>query len=293
MYQVWDERLNTIPVDSRARTHLQKWLHRIDLEKSNIIVIARLSRKFEENAISHIKEKILFKPTHFFAFHLSLDHMASLVLSEKEETRDFKDLASHQRLIFLHDIEEVSSIRKFIGRIRSSLERDANSTVVLTMRPAATYKVYQGTKAPLYGRVVKIEEPTLSELGIENKEAVECGFLDLHAAYRYDNFDKQRATKNNQSASFNALNLFWHFLTNDSQKAGSVRVAASCIAHHDEPLTVSEINKKCGIKHGRQTIHAALRTGLMKMTTDTPKKAYIYPPLLKSWIKTNIPFYPL
>lgn len=99
--------------------------------------------------------------------------------------------------------------------------------------------------------------------------------------------------KNNESASFNILNLLWYFLTNDSQKAGSVTVAASRIAYHDEPLTVSEINKKCGMKHGRQTIHAALRTGLMKMTTDTPKRAYIYPPLLKSWIKTNIPFYPL
>jgi hypothetical protein len=160
------------------------------------------------------------------------------------------------------------------------------------MRPAATYKVYQGARAPLYGRVAKIEEPNLSELGIESKESLECGFLDLYAAYAYDNFNKEKATKSPESASFNVLSLFWHFLTNDSRKAGSVRVVASCMAFYERPMTILEINKKCKIKHGRQTVHAALRTGLMKMTEDKPKRAYIYPPLLKSWIKMNVPFYP-
>jgi len=160
------------------------------------------------------------------------------------------------------------------------------------MRPAATYKVYQEARAPLYGRVVKIEEPNLSELGIESKGTLECGFLDLYAAYVHDNFDEEKATKNPESASFNVLSLFWQFLMNDSRKAGSVRVVASCMAHHDRPMTSFEINKKCGIRHGRQTVHAALKTGLMKMTEDKPRRAYIYPPLLKSWIKMNVPFYP-
>lgn len=276
------------PIESRLR----EWLGRINLEKSNIIVISRLSRKFEENVVTYIKERLRVKPTHFFSFHLSLDHAASLVLSKQKEFRNFKDLTSYRKLIIFHDVEDVSSIQKFIGAIRSSLEKEAKSTVVLTTRPATTYKVYQGTRAPLYGRVVKIEEPNLRELGIKSKNAAECGFLDLYEAYICDNFNKEKAIKSLNSASFNVLSLFWYFLINDSRKAGSVRVVASCIAYHDKPMTISDINKKCGIKHGRQAIHAALKTGLMKMTKDRPKRAYIYPPLLKSWIKTNVSFYP-
>jgi len=284
--------MNRLEITS-VEARLRKWLDKISLEKSNIVVISRLSKNFEKNVTAYIKEKFRVKPLHFFSFHLSLDHAASLALSEKKEYGNFKNLTSHRQLIFLHDVDDVSSIRQFIGEIRSTLEKEAKSTVILTMRPAATYKVYKGTQASLYGRVVKVEEPTLHELGIKNKDAEECGFLDLYKAYSYDDFNKEKAAKNPESASFNVLSLFWYFLTNDSRKAGSVRVVSSCIAYHDKPLTISEINKKCGIQHGRQAVHAALKTRLMGITKDKPKRAYIYPPLLKLWIKTNVPFYPI
>lgn len=282
------EVLETRSLDLRLRN----WLKRINLRKSNIIVVSRLSREFEEATILYIEATIHANPMHFFSFHLSLDHAASMVLSRQDAPADFKDLIRYQKLIFLHDVEALSSIRKFIGRVRSDLEKE-DTKVVLTMRPATTYEVYRKNKAPLWGRVVRIEEPNLSELEIKDRVAMECGLLDVYKAYAHDNFDRERATKSKESASFNVLNLFWYFLINDSRKAGSVRVVASCLAHHDQEMTIAAINKKCGIKHGRQAVHAALKTGLMKMTKDTPKKACIYPPLLKLWIKANIPFYPV
>ena len=279
---------------SSIELSMRKWLHGINLEKSNVIVVSRLSRRFEKNVISYIKESVQLEPMHFFSFHLSLDHAASLVLSRQEgKPRNFEDLMGYGRLIFLHDVEDMSSIRKFVSTVRSNLEKKTKSTIVLILRPATAYSVYRGTRAPLYGRVVKIEEPSLSELGIDGKNAEESGFLDLYEAYSYDNFNREKAIKSFNSASFNVLNLFWHFLINDSRKAGSVRVVASCVAYHKKPMTISEIDRKCGIKHGRQAVHAALKTQLMKITKGRPKRAYIYPPLLKSWIKINIPFYPI
>jgi len=274
------------------KLRFREWLDRINLEKSNIIVVSRLSREFEESVTAYVEEKMQVGSTHLFSFHLSLDHAASLVLSEQRAFRNFEDLASYRKLIFLHDIEHVLNMQEFIGRIRSNLEKEAKSTVVLIMRPAATYKVYRSARAPLYGRVIRIEEPSLTELGIRSKEAAECGFSGLYAAYVYDDCTEEKATKSPESASFNVLSLFWHILVNDSRKAGSVRVVASCVACHDRPMTILEIDKKCGIRHGRQAVHAALRTGLMKMTEDRPKRAYIYPPLLNSWIRMNVPFYP-
>lgn len=271
---------------------LKEWLATVELVESDIIVISRLSKNFEDAAIVHIEEKLALKPLHLFSYHLSLDHAASSVLSGERSFRDFEDLASHRRLIFLHDIEDVSNIRRFAGGIRGNLEKGARSTVVLIMRPAATYKVYKGSRAPLYGRVIQIEEPDLGELGIRTQEAAESGLLDLYKAYAHDAFNKERATEKPESASFNLLNLLWHILINDSRKAGSVRVVASCVAYHDKPLTNAEINQKCGIEHGRQAVHAAIKTGLMKMTEDTPRRSHIYPPLLKTWIRKNVPFYP-
>jgi len=68
--------LETVSTELRLR----EWLDRISLKKSNIIVISRLSRKFEENVIAYMKEKIRVEPVHFFSFHLSLDYAASLVV---------------------------------------------------------------------------------------------------------------------------------------------------------------------------------------------------------------------
>lgn len=273
-------------------SRLREWLAKISLERSNIIAISGLSRKFEDDAIAYVKGNIPLEPIHFFSYHLSLDRAASSVHTGPKAFKSFKDLVSSPRLIFLHGLEDVSQIRRFIGEIRSTLEVETKSTVVLIMRPATTYKVYQGTSTPFYGRVVKIEEPSFDELGIKNKDAVECGFFDLYKAYAHDGFDDEKATKSPESASFNVLKLFWHILINDSRKAGSVRLVSSCIASHDRPMTNSEINAKCGIEHGRQVIHAALKTGLMRMTGDRVKKSYIYPSLLSSWIKVNVPFYP-
>lgn len=282
--------LEALPVNIEWK--LRESLSRVDLEKSNVIVISRFSRMFEEFAIADLKERINARPTHFFSFHLSLNHAASLVFLGEGDRGDFRDLIKRLELIVLHDVEDVSSIRKFTSKVRSSLEKKALSKVVLTMRPATAHQVYKGMRAPLYGRVVKIEEPNYRELGITEENTLRCGFLDLYAAHVYDRLNVERAIKNPESASFNVLSLFWQFLINDSQKAGSVRVVSSCIAYHDEPMTISDINMKCGIKHGRQTVHAAVKTGLMKMTKGTPKRAYLYPPLLESWIKENVPFFP-
>jgi len=272
-------------------TKLRDWLGKIKLERSNIIVVSRLSRRFEEEVIAYVEGKVQADSIHLSAYHLSLDHAASLALPD-QEFGDFGNLAHRRQLIFLHDVDDVSSIRQFAGAIRSSLEKEAESTVVLIMRPAAAYKVYKGSRAPLFGRVVEVEEPSLRELGIGAKEADESGFLSLYEAYSHDGFDKKGAVESPKSASFNALNLFWHFLTNDSKKTGSVRVVSSCIAYYNTPMRISEINRKCGIEYARQTVHAALKTRLMKMTDDKPKRAYIYPPLLESWIRSNIHFFP-
>jgi hypothetical protein len=263
------------------------------LEKSNIIVISRLSTAFEESAAAYIKERISNESIHFYSFHLSLDHaVASVAMARSKGYADFAQLARHKKLLTLHDVDDVSEIRKLVGQIRSVLEKESESVVVLTMRPATTFKIYQGVRAPLYGRVVRIEEPTLQELEIELPGGTDCGYMDLFRAYQHDGLNESEATRNTQSASFNLLRLYWYFLKNDSQKAGSVRVVASCLATHRTPMTISEINARCRIEYGRQAVHAALKTGLMKMTRDKPKKAYIYPQLLNRWIEKNVPFDP-
>lgn len=276
-----------------SQLELNRWFRRIDLEKSNIIVISRLSTAFEERATEYIKKRIPNESIHLYSYHLSLDHaVASGAMPKFKSYTDFEQLAENRKLVTLHDVDDVSEIQKLVGQIRSVLEKESSSVVVLTMRPATTFKVYQGVRAPLYGRVVRIEEPTLQELEIEGPGATDCGYLDLLRAFQHDSLNESEVARNAQSASFNILRLYWYFLKNDSQKAGSVRVVASCLAAHQTPMTISEIDAKCRIRHGRQAVHAALKTGLMKMTEDKPKKAYIYPPLLNMWIKENVPFNP-
>ena len=277
----------------RLQFELDKWFHRINLEKSNIIVISRLSTAFEESATEHIKKRIPNKSIHLYSYHLSLAHaVASDAMPRSKSYTDFEQLTRNEKLVTLHDVDDVSEIRKLVGQIRSVLEKKSGSVIVLTMRPATTFKVYQGARAPLYGRVVRIEEPTFQDLEIADPGTTECGYLDLFRAYQHDGLNESEATRNAQTASFNILRLYWYFLKNDSQKAGSVRVVTSCLAAHPTPMTISEINAKCRISHGRQAVHAALKTGLMKMTKDKPKKAYIYPPLLNMWIEKNVPFSP-
>ena len=201
------------------------WLQDINLDKSNVIVISRVSKEFEKYVTAYIQQKIYIPTVHFFSFHLSLDHTLSLVLSKGVDDPNISNWTSDKKLAsFFHDIDDVSSIRKFVAEIRSVLEKEKNHVVVLIMRPAATYEVYQGTRTPLFGRVVKIEEPNMNDLRVEDGVALKCGFLDLFMAFTHDNIVEHDAITNPRSSSFNLLRLFWHFLTNDSKKTGSVRV---------------------------------------------------------------------
>jgi len=290
-------------VDSMVQA-LNGWLNGFDLNGSGLVAITGLSRYYHKALCRHLEGFYAGKgmmPVHLYSYYSTEGKLPQPIRLDGRKISTLEDLLNCDQIaVFFHDIENLGSVRRFTALIRGIVERSSHpSTVILTMRPATAFRVYVSGRSPLFGRVTRLEEPPVSELGIEDQSAKVGGYIDLYRALIFNGVSVKEGLdsllSNESSVMFNVVDRFWTYLLTDSRRAGLCRVVASCLAAHDSPLRIPVIAEKCGFKQStvRVLVYSANRTGLLKIGGNKAERVVeIYPPLLHTWIRLNVPFYP-
>jgi len=288
----------------KLQSALKSWLQGFDLSDARIVAITGLSRYYHEATCRHLEDFYASKglmTVHLYCYYSTEGKLPQSIHLDGQKVSTLRDLLNCDKIaVFFHDIEDLGSVRGFTSLVRGILEKSSrSSTVILTMRPATAFRVYVSGRSPLFGRVTRLEEPLVNELGIDNQSAKVGGYVDLYRALIFNDVnvkeDLDRIVLTEVSITFNILERFWNYLLTDSRRSGLCKVVASCLAAHDSPLRLPAIAEKCGLKQNivRVLVYSANRTGLLKIGgSKTERVAEIYPPLLHEWIRKNVPFYP-
>lgn len=288
----------------KLQSALKGWLQSFDLSYARMVAITGLSRYYHDAACRYLRDFYAEKgltTVNIYCYYSTEGKLPQSINLDGQKISTLIDLLNCDKIaVFFHDIEDLGSVRRFTSIVRGNLEKSSHSPIVsFTMRPATAFIVYGSGRSPLFGRVKKLEEPSLKQLGIDDQFAKAGGYMDLYRALIFgdvnlkERFNHIDLTKG--SIIFHLLDRFWHYLLTDSRRAGLCKVIASCLAAHNSPLRLPEIAEKCGLKQNivRVLVYSANKTGLLKIKgSKLERLVEIYPPLLHEWIKKNVPFYP-
>jgi len=282
---------------------LKGWLKGFHLDDARLVAVTGLSRFYYEVSCKHLEGFFAGKglaTVHLFSYYSTEGKLPQPVHLNGQKISTLEELLNGDQIaVFFHDIEDLGSVQGFTSLVRAILERSSNpSTVIFTMRPATAFRVYGSGRSPLFGRVTRLEEPPVQELGIDDQYARSGGYLDLYRALILNERKVQEEIDivvSESSVLFNVLDRFWKYLLTDSRRAGLCKVVASCLAAHDEPLRIPLIAEKCRVSQNtvRVLVYSANKTGLMRIGGSKAERVVeLYPPLLHRWIRKNVPFNP-